>query len=201
MTGRIHDDEPDTGPDVVRRLLADELPELSHLPLTALASSGSDNALHRLGPDLVVRLPRSEAASVSLGREVEWLPRLADLAVAVPEVVHVGKAGPDYPYWWAVLRWIDGHDAWETRDSESFGVPLGLDLADLVRDLRSKPVTGARLREPGDRGGPLVALEDSVRGVAGAGRTGSSTGPLSSVCGTAAAREPLTSTRCCCTAT
>ncbi len=62
-----------------------------------------------------------------------------------------------------MLRWIDGHDAWETRDSESFGVPLGLDLADLVRDLRSKPVTGARLREPGDRGGPLLALEDSVR--------------------------------------
>lgn len=164
MTGRIHDDEPDTGPDVVRRLMHAELPEVAVLSLTALANSGSDNALYRLGPELVVRLPRSPAAAVSLGREVEWLPRLAGLAVSVPEVVHAGVAGEGYPYPWAVVRWIDGHDAWERRDREWFGASLGRDLAQLVRELRARPVMDARRRVPGERGGPLLAIDDSVRG-------------------------------------
>ena len=59
MAGRIHDDEPGIDVDLVRSLLRDDLPGLADRPLTALRNSGSDNALYRLGDDLVARLPRT----------------------------------------------------------------------------------------------------------------------------------------------
>jgi hypothetical protein len=46
----------DTG--LVRRLLAAQHSELAGPPLRPVPSAGTDNALFRLGEDLVVRLPR-----------------------------------------------------------------------------------------------------------------------------------------------
>ncbi|MEL6983474.1 MAG: hypothetical protein AAFO29_13695, partial [Actinomycetota bacterium] len=52
--------EVDIDPELVARLLADQCPDLAELPLRELAS-GWDNVMYRLGPDLVVRLPRRSA--------------------------------------------------------------------------------------------------------------------------------------------
>ena len=62
MNERIHDDEPDTGEQVVRALLQAERPQWAALPMEYLRTSGTDNAMWRVsaesGRDLVVRLPR-----------------------------------------------------------------------------------------------------------------------------------------------
>lgn len=163
MTGRIHDDEPAIDADLVRSLMRDDLPGLADRPLAALRNSGSDNVLYRLGSDLVVRLPRTPGAADSLGREVEWLPRFRGLPAEVPEVVHAGAPGHGYPFGWAVLRWIDGTDAWEARERDWFGAELGRDLAVLVHRMRELPVDGLRPRRRGERGGPLDELDDTVR--------------------------------------
>ena len=53
---------------LVRRLLAAQFPEWAELPIDRVASSGTDNALYRLGDDMVVRLPRIHWALGGAGR-------------------------------------------------------------------------------------------------------------------------------------
>jgi aminoglycoside phosphotransferase (APT) family kinase protein len=61
-TGKMHVDEIDTDAGLVQRLLAAQFPQWAALPVAPLQSSGTDNALYRLGDDKVVRLPRIQAA-------------------------------------------------------------------------------------------------------------------------------------------
>jgi aminoglycoside phosphotransferase (APT) family kinase protein len=58
----MHDDELDTDVPLVRRLVAAQFPRWAHLPIERVASAGTDNALYRLGTDLVARLPRIQWA-------------------------------------------------------------------------------------------------------------------------------------------
>jgi len=54
----MHADELDIDEALVRRLLAAQFPRWAELPIDALASGGTDNAIYRLGDELSVRLPR-----------------------------------------------------------------------------------------------------------------------------------------------
>ena len=56
---RRHADEVETDVALVRRLLREQFPEWAKLPLSAVAESGTVNALYRLGDELVVRIPRN----------------------------------------------------------------------------------------------------------------------------------------------
>jgi aminoglycoside phosphotransferase (APT) family kinase protein len=159
----LHENEADTSDGIVRTLLRKDVPDLAGLPLDPLSNTGSDNALYRLGAEFVVRLPRFPDAARRLGVELDWLPRLRDLPAAVPEVMHAGGARDSYPFRWAVLRWIDGVDAWEARHQHGwFGADLGHDLASVTRHLRRTEVADAPARQPGERGGPLLALDDRM---------------------------------------
>lgn len=164
MAARLHDDELAVGSRVVRTLLRHQFPDVAGLSLDRLSNTGSDNALYRLGGEFVVRLPRFPDAARRLGVELSWLPRLAGVPVAIPEVVHVGEPTDAYRHRWAIVRWLDGVDGWDARRYEDwFGPDLGRDLAAVVRHLRRMNVADAPPREPGQRGGPLVALDDRVR--------------------------------------
>lgn len=158
------DGGPDIGPQVASVLLHEQAPELAGLPLRLLGNTGSDNTLYRLGSEFVVRLPRFADAATRLHVELDWLPRLTELPVAVPEVVHAGTPAGSYPYRWAVMRWLAGEDAWHARHhGDWFGPDLGHDLAAVVRHLRAMPVADAPPRESGQRGGPLDALDARLR--------------------------------------
>jgi len=160
----LHEDEKDTGTDVVRALLRAQVPRLAAQSLSRLSSTGTDNAMYRLGSSYVVRLPRIEAAARSLALEVTWLPRLVRrLSTAVPELVHAGQPAEQYPFGWAILAWLHGTDAWTARAQDDwFGAELGSDLARTVLELRAADVEDAPRRESGTRGGPLSALGDRV---------------------------------------
>ena len=58
----MHEDELATDTALARRLVEAQFPEWSELPIERVASSGTDNALYRLGAEMVVRLPRIEWA-------------------------------------------------------------------------------------------------------------------------------------------
>lgn len=95
----MHEHEIEVHEQLVRQLLSVQLPELAELPLEIVEPWGTDNAVWRLGEDLVVRLPRIEWARGQPAKEATWLPRLAPhLPVAVPEPIAVGHAGFGYPY-------------------------------------------------------------------------------------------------------
>jgi aminoglycoside phosphotransferase (APT) family kinase protein len=155
----MHVDEVDTDPSLVRRLLAAQLPQWADLPIQSVPSAGTDNALFRLGDDMVVRLPRIHSAAESLERELRWLPRLAPLLpVAVP--VPLGKWEPaeGYPWHWSVYRWLEGENP--TVDRITDPRALATDLAGFITAFqRIDPTDGP----PAGRGVPLAMRDAPTR--------------------------------------
>lgn len=154
---------------LVRRLLAAQMPHFADLALTIVEPWGTDNAIWRLGDDLVVRLPRIGWARGQVLRDATWLPRLAPhLSVAIPEPVAVGEPGETYPYAWAVHRWIDGEPAEPGR----IGDPAGFarDLARVVSRLQHVP-TPEDAPVARNRARPLGDYDEATRAIiAGAAR-------------------------------
>ncbi len=67
--GKMHIDEVDTVASLVGRLLAEQFPQWADLPIEPVDSAGTDNAIHRLGDDMAVRLPRIHWATGQVDKE------------------------------------------------------------------------------------------------------------------------------------
>jgi aminoglycoside phosphotransferase (APT) family kinase protein len=94
--------------DLVRRLLADQHPDLARLPVEFLAN-GWDNELYRVGDELVARLPRRALGAQIIKHEQRWLPGLAPrLPLPIPYPERTGIPGCGYPYSWSVVPYLPG---------------------------------------------------------------------------------------------
>src|SRR5918999_83441 len=146
----MHADELDIDVSLVRRLLAAQLPEWAALPLEPVASTGTVNAIFRLGDDMAVRLPRVEWWAAALEKELHWLPRLApQLPLAVPEPLATGEPGEGYPWHWAVYRWLAGEE-WSVDRVRDLSAAAA-ELARFVSALQRIKTSGAPSRGRGDR--------------------------------------------------
>ncbi len=160
----VHIDEP-----LVRALLADQHPDLAAGELT-LVANGWDNVLWRLGPDLVVRLPRRQGAADLVLHEQRWLPGLArGLPLPVPVPVHVGRPGAGFPWSWSICAWVAGERASSVTlaDPQAEAVRLGSFLRALhVPAPPDAPANPYRGRPLADRSEPtqqrLAALADVI---------------------------------------
>ena len=158
---RMHDDEVDISADLVRRLVADQFPLLRDQPVIEFESTGIVNAIYRLGSELCVRLPRVERWwAPGLQKELKWLPVLAPrLTLQVPEPVGVGKPTAEYPFTWAIFRWIEGQTYEPGRvDDES---QMAADLAGFIAEMRNMelpPIDG----ETPYGGRPPLAEQDKA---------------------------------------
>jgi len=154
--------EVDVEPSAAAALLAEHCPQWAGLPLTPVVSSGMDNAMYRLGDDLVLRLPRTARSADRFARELRWLPVLARrLPVRVPHVRYAAAPSAAHPAGWSVLDWIDGQDAWTAPPPDE--MLMAEDLADLVLALRAIEVpSAAEPPPPGTRGGPLAPRVPTV---------------------------------------
>ncbi len=82
----MHADEVTIDSGLVRRLVASQFPQWAHLVVAPVASTGTVNAIWRLGVDMYVRLPRVRDWARDLEKELKWLPVLAaHVSVVVPE--------------------------------------------------------------------------------------------------------------------
>lgn len=139
----MHADELDVDAALVRRLLVGQFPEWDELPLERVPSSGTENALFRLGTDMVVRLPRVASATAGIARDFQWLPLLAPrLPVAVPVPLARGLPAEGYPWPWGVYPWLEGTNP--TPGSPTDAEALANDAAAFVAalhavDLRDGP--------------------------------------------------------------
>lgn len=157
---RMHPDEVDTDSELVRRLIAEQHPRWSSLPIAPVLPRGTDNALYRLGIEMVVRLPRRGINVPALRMELEWLPRLAPhLPFSIPEPLATGVAGVGFPFPWTIYRWIDGLPA--TPDRLRDERDTALDLARFIVALRLVDAAGGP--PPGGRGGSLAPRDAAVR--------------------------------------
>jgi len=160
----MHPDEIHTDVALARRLLAGQFPEWAVLPLEPVPSAGTDNALYRLGDDMVVRLPRTQRTAGLVSKELEWLPRLAPLLpVEVPVPVAKGEPAEGYPWPWSINRWLDGENpvVEHIPDPDS----LATDLARFVEALhRIDPTDGPAASEQNFfRGLPLAMRDEPTR--------------------------------------
>jgi aminoglycoside phosphotransferase (APT) family kinase protein len=142
---KMHADEVDTDSSLVRRLLAAQFPQWAELTIEPVELRGTDNALYRLGNDMVVRLPRRERTVGTLEKERAWLPRLApSLTLAVPTPLAEGKPTEDYAWTWSVYSWLDGENA--TADRLADLGRAATDLARFVAALQRIDTTGGLVR-------------------------------------------------------
>ncbi|SFS57199.1 aminoglycoside phosphotransferase family protein [Paenibacillus sp. BC26] len=111
-SGKMHNNEVQIDASLVKRLLEVQFPHWAELSLTRIKSSGTDNAIFRLGEELAVRLPRIDWATGQAELERIWLPKLAPhLPLAIPAPIAIGVPAEGYPWEWAVYRWFKGEDA------------------------------------------------------------------------------------------
>ena len=141
MGAKMHVDEVDIDARLVGRLIATQFPAWADLPLRAIRSAGTVNAIYRLGDEMSVQLPRVASWAHEPERDHRWLRRFAPLLpLAAPLQLAVGEPAEGYPLRWSVHRWLPGEDASRVpfADEHAAAVTLagfitalhGLDAAD-----------------------------------------------------------------------
>src|SRR5829696_5323127 len=112
----MHAEEAQTDVRLVRSLLAGQFPHWAALPVERVPSWGTDNALYRLGDDMVARLPRRQQNALQLEKELRWLPRLAPhVPLPVPAPLAAGEPAEGYPFAWSIYTWLEGEAATRER--------------------------------------------------------------------------------------
>ena len=142
-TGKMHAGEVlHIDAALVERLIAEQFPRWADLPIRAVRSTGTVNAIYRLGDHLYARLPLVEEWAQDLEREWRWLPKLAPhLSLRVPEPLGKGHPTSSFPFPWAVYAWIDGRPySDDLVDDEQ---QAARDLARFVAELRRIDPAGA----------------------------------------------------------
>ncbi|RAO60561.1 hypothetical protein LUPAC06_01184 [Micromonospora saelicesensis] len=177
----MHADQVGVSVDVVSALVAEQFPRWRGLPVRPLPSTGTVNALFRLGPDIVLRFPLLPSSDpelrAELRREQEYAVLLGrHLPVAVPEPLGLGEPGDGYPGPWTAYQFIPGETAQPDRiaDLDVFA----RDLAGVVTALRGID-TGGRIWSGNGRGGRLAAADAGVRAALAVSGTLTDTAALS----------------------
>nr|WP_055505426.1 aminoglycoside phosphotransferase family protein [Nonomuraea pusilla] len=155
----MHADQLTVSPETVRALVAEQFPEWRHLPVTGLASTGTVNAIFRIGHRFTARFPLLPGDLGPTRRQLESEAEAArELAgrtrFPTPEPVALGEPGAGYPLPWSVQTWLPGVVATDEDPGES--AAFARDLADLITDLRAIGTRG-RTFAGGGRGGDLRA--------------------------------------------
>ena len=161
---RMHADEVHTDVSLVGRLLATQFPQWADLPIEPVRSAGTDNALYRLGADMVVRLPRVHWAAPKVDKEQRWLPELAPLLpLAIPVPLAKGAPGEGYPWHWSIYHWLEGENATIERLADP--CQAAIDLARFISALQRIDSAGGP--PPGEhnsfRGAPLSQRDAPTR--------------------------------------
>ncbi|MEH7082156.1 aminoglycoside phosphotransferase family protein [Neobacillus drentensis] len=160
----ISKDTPEINPSLVKRLVSEQFPQWADLPLEPFNSTGTENAIYRLGKDMFVRLPLGNWAIKQVEKEQQWLPILAPhLPLTIPTLLALGLPAEGYPWRWSVYRWIKGENAITGKIDIPY--EAATELAHFVSALqRINPAGGP---PPGDhnfgRGLPLAMRDVGVR--------------------------------------
>jgi len=162
---KIHADQFEIDERLVRRLLAGQFFQWSNLPVRAVPTSGTENAVYRLGDEMAVRLPYRPGRDDQIEKLDRWLPRLAPrLPLSIPETLARGTPTEEFPAAWSIVRWIEGEEA--TLERLGDPVDTARTLAGFVRALIAIDATGGPAPGPHNfwRGMPLASRDDVTRG-------------------------------------
>jgi len=149
---------------LVRRLVMDQFPQWTGLPVRPVETAGWDNRIFHLGEHMIVRLPREGPYAAQVEKEHRWLPRLAPLLpLQIPTPLAIGEPADGYPWQWSIYRWIDGETAAPERIDDLNDFATGV-AEFLIALQRIDPADGPR---PGPhnfyRGGSLTTYDAETR--------------------------------------
>jgi aminoglycoside phosphotransferase (APT) family kinase protein len=158
----MHADQLQVTLETVRELVDQQFLEWRQLPIRAVDSEGTVNAIFRIGDRLAARFPL-QPGDVEATRR--WLESEADAArkllgrsrFPVPEPVAVGAPGPGYPLPWSVQTWLPGTTA--THEDPGSSAEFAHDLAELIGELH-RIDTGGRTFPGHGRGGDLLSHDE-----------------------------------------
>ena len=155
----MHDGQLVVSADTVRELVDEQFPRWRGLPVRAVPTPGTVNAIFRVGGELAARFPLRPGDPAVVLRELETEAAAArELAgrtrFATPEPVALGVPGAGYPLPWSVQTWLPGVTAADQDPGDS--VAFAHDLAEFVTGVRAIG-TGGRSFAGRGRGGDLRA--------------------------------------------
>lgn len=159
---RMHADEAPIDVELVKRLIASQFPDWQRLNLRPIPYTGTDNAIFRLGEELVVRLPRIHWAAEQPESENHWLPLLAPhLPLSIPKPLRLGTPEFGYPWKWSVHQWLQGENALTTPVNSP--TEAALTLARFVSAMHRFDYTQGHTPPGGARGVPLQERDSETR--------------------------------------
>ena len=158
----MHDDQVDVTTDIVATLIQEQFPQWSGEAIRLLPSTGTVNAIFRIGNDLSARFPLRPADAAEALAVLEQEARAsAELALVsrfpVPEPVALGKPGAGYPMPWSIQTWLPGTVASDADPSGSNA--FAEDLAAFIAAVRGAETRG-RVFNGDNRGGVLAHHDD-----------------------------------------
>ncbi|MFC4173813.1 aminoglycoside phosphotransferase family protein [Microvirga sp. GCM10011540] len=158
----MHDDQVPIDADLVRAMIVDHFPEYRDQPIERLRSTGTDNAIFRIGLGVAARFPlramKPAECAEMLRREAAAMTGFARHSpVATPRPLGLGQPGTAYPMPWLVQSWIEGEVA--TPNGLAASTPFALDIANLIAALRAAATHGRYFVGQG-RGGNLPDHDD-----------------------------------------
>lgn len=158
----MHDDQVDVTAEIVATLIHEQFPQWSGEAIRIVPSTGTVNAIFRIGSDLSARFPLrlvdADEALTVLEQEAEASAELAQVSrFPVPEPVAFGKPGAGYPMPWSIQTWLPGTIAFDADPGTSDA--FAGDLAAFIAVLREAKTRG-RVFSGGGRGGVLAHHDD-----------------------------------------
>jgi len=106
---KMHKDQVQITDKLVKSLVLQQFPQYKSLPLQKVNSTGTVNAIYKLGDELCIRLPMTAWANDSLQTEFNVLPIISkSVSITVPNIIEKGHPSSDFPFNWAIYNWIPG---------------------------------------------------------------------------------------------
>lgn len=140
------DPDVDVTPELARRLIDGQLPELAGRPLEHIAS-GWDNAVFLVDGAWAVRFPRRAVAVPGVRREIALLQGIAPrLPLPIPVPAFVGRPAADYPWPFFAAPFIAGDEPARVALDDAARGALAAPLATFLRALHA-PSLAAEIGE------------------------------------------------------
>lgn len=134
--------------DLARKLIAEQFPEFSDLPITDVEKQGHDNRTYRLGDHMLIRMPTAADYALKVPKEQELLPQLAKcLSVSIPAPIKMGKPSEDYPHPFSIYKWLSGKSINLLTLTDQDKEQLAFDMAKFLKELQA--ITDVEGPEPG----------------------------------------------------
>lgn len=157
-TIKMHENEIAIDLELVKSLIGQQFPQWAELSIEPIDSSGTDNAIFRLGSDKAIRLPRVTGNDSIIIKEYEWLPRLAPyISLEIPTPLAKGLPTQDYPCAWLIYLWIKGENATQMNFDL---VQAANDLGNFVVELRKADTARAPVSR---RNLPFNQIENEIQ--------------------------------------